>query len=93
MPEARHLPANLGEMLPVHRGDCSADLHACIGKDLAAGVLRLGSGDTDTHLNGVVTLAVESMFEKGCRPDPNDPPEMNPSTSRPYFGRYPVIFK
>ena len=79
--------------VPEHGLSFGLGMHACIGKELAAGVLRQGSGDSDTHLSGVVTLAVSSMFEKGCRPDPNDPPEMNPSTSRPYFGRYPVIFK
>ena len=42
MPEARHLPANLGEMLPVHRGDCSADLHSCIGKNGAPWVNHHG---------------------------------------------------
>lgn len=85
----RVLPPSVAE----HGLSFGLGMHACIGKDLAAGVLRQGSGDTDTHLNGVVTLAVGSMFENSCRPDPNDPPEMNPSTSRPYFGRYPVIFR
>ena len=67
-------------------------MHACIGKELAAGILNENSSDSDSHLNGVVTLAVQSMLANGCRPDPNDPPQMNASTSRPYFGRYPVIF-
>jgi len=68
-------------------------MHACIGKELAAGVLNADSSDSDSRLIGVVTLAVQSMLASGCRPDTEDPPEMNPSTSRPYFGRYPVIFE
>ena len=68
-------------------------MHACIGKDLTAGILTADSSDSDSHLNGVVTLAVQSMLDSGCRPDSTDPAEMNPSTSRTYFGRYPVIFK
>ena len=67
-------------------------MHACIGKELAAGILNEKSSDSDSYLNGVVTLAVQSMLANGCRPDPNDPPQMNASTSRPYFGKYPVIF-
>lgn len=67
-------------------------MHACIGQDLAAGVVL----DRDTglagHLFGVTPVAVQTMFDHGCVPDPDDPPEMDASTTRPYFGRYPVIF-
>ena len=31
------------------------------------------------------------LFDDGVRPDPDDPPEMDESTTRPYFGRYPVL--
>ena len=65
-------------------------MHACIGQDLAAG-LRIG-GDDDAHLFGLVPVAVQTMIDHGCRPDPDDPPEMDASTTRPYFGRYPVVF-
>ena len=67
-------------------------MHACIGQDLAAGVVL----DRDTglagHLFGVTPVAVQTMFDHGCIPDPDDPPQMDASTTRPYFGRYPVIF-
>ena len=67
-------------------------MHACIGQDLAAG-LRLVDGETiQDHLFGLVPVAVQAMFDKNCRPDPNDAPEMDVSTTRPYFGRYPVVF-
>lgn len=65
-------------------------MHHCIGQDLAAGV-RLGGRDDD-HLFGLVPVAVQTMLDHGCRPDPDDPPEMDASTTRPYFGRYPVVF-
>ena len=64
-------------------------MHACIGQDLAAG-LRIG-GD-DAQLFGLVPVAVQAMIDHGCRPDPDDAPEMDASTTRPYFGRYPVVF-
>ncbi|MFA9565107.1 MAG: cytochrome P450 [Acidimicrobiales bacterium] len=66
-------------------------MHACIGQDLAAGVVA-GSDDAEDHLFGLVPVAVQRLFDEGCRPDPDDPPEMDPSTTRPYFGRYPVLF-
>ena len=84
----RKLPPSV----PEHGLSFGLGMHACIGKDLAAGNLSNSNADSDNHLNGVVTLAVQSMLDNGCRPDAGDPPEMNPSTSRPYFGRYPVIF-
>ncbi|MBT5582192.1 MAG: cytochrome P450 [Acidimicrobiaceae bacterium] len=67
-------------------------MHACIGQDLAAGLV-LAPGETeDDHLFGLVPIAVQTMFDHGCRPDPDNPPEMDDSTTRPYFGTYPVIF-
>lgn len=85
----RKLPSNV----PEHGLSFGLGMHACIGKDLAAGILSGDSSDSDSHLNGVVTLAIKSVLADGCQPDPCDPPEMNASTSRPYFGRYPVIFE
>lgn len=67
-------------------------MHACIGQDLAAG-LRFMDGDAlDSHLFGLVPVAVQTMFDHGCRPDPDNAPEMDASTTRPYFGSYPVVF-
>ena len=84
----RELPPGV----PEHGLSFGLGMHACIGKDLAAGILDGDTGDSANHLAGLVTLAAQSMLANGCRPDPDDPPEMNPSTSRPYFGKYPVVF-
>ena len=67
-------------------------MHACIGQDLASGVSFVDGDDVDAHLFGLVPAAVQTLFDQGCRPDPDDPPEMDASTTRPYFGRYPVLF-
>jgi cytochrome P450 len=67
-------------------------MHACIGQDLAAGVVAFDDQDDQQHLFGLVPVAVQAMFDNGCRADPDDPPETDSSTTRPYFGRYPVIF-
>jgi len=66
-------------------------MHACIGQDMAAG-LTAHDGDDDTdHLFGLVPIAVQYLFDHGARLDPDDPPEMDESTSRPYFARYPIL--
>jgi cytochrome P450 len=67
-------------------------MHACIGQDLAAG-LQFEAGETEeNHLFGLVPVAVQTMFDHGARRDPDNPPEMDESTTRPYFGKYPVVF-
>lgn len=66
-------------------------MHACIGQDLAAGLTAVDEVDAE-HTYGLVPCAVQALFDHGARPDPNDPPVMDESTTRPYFGRYPVVF-
>ena len=67
-------------------------MHACIGQDLAAGLAFRDDGSVDEHLFGLVPEAVQVLFDHGARPDPEDPPVMDESTTRPYFGRYPIVF-
>ncbi|MGI9623934.1 MAG: cytochrome P450 [Acidimicrobiales bacterium] len=67
-------------------------MHACIGQDLAAGLVFDTEATEESHLFGLVPVAVQTMFDHGCRPDPDNPPEMDESTTRPYFGKYPVVF-
>ena len=64
-------------------------MHACIGQDLAAGLSFDATGDT--ALLGLVPQAVQALFDHGVRRNPDDPPVMDESTTRPYFGRYPVL--
>ena len=68
-------------------------MHACIGQELAAGVL-LGEGDDlNAHLFGLATIAVQAMIDRGARHDPDDLPVMDTNTSRPYWSSYPVIYR
>lgn len=67
-------------------------MHACIGQDLAAGLMVDTDAASNDHLFGLVPLAVQVLFDHGVRPDPDNLPEMDESTTRPYFGRYPVVF-
>ena len=80
---------------PVPRGvapfglSFAAGMHVCIGQDLAAGVVPGAAVDQHAHLFGLVTAAVQHLFRCGVRRDPDDPPERDANTSRPYWGRYP----
>lgn len=77
--------------VPAYGLSFGSGMHACIGQDLAAGLQFDGTGDLDGHLFGLVPEAVQALFDAGARPDPDDPPVMDESTTRPYFGRYPVL--
>ena len=66
-------------------------MHVCIGQDLAAGVVPGADVDPDAHLYGLVTGAVQRMFTEGVRRDPDDPPQRDAHTARPYWGTYPVL--
>lgn len=67
-------------------------MHVCIGQDLAAGVLPRDAATQD-HVFGLVPVAVQAMIDRGATPDPDHPPEADANTSRPYWGRYPVLFR
>jgi len=68
-------------------------MHACIGQDLAGGVLAENQPpDTTEHLYGLVPVAVQALFDRGARPDPDEPPFIDPTNVRQYWGRYPVRF-
>jgi cytochrome P450/ferredoxin len=66
-----------------------AGMHVCIGQDLAAGVL--GSDDESTHLFGLVTIAVQKLFDADVRFDPENPPVPDTTTKRPYWASLPVL--
>jgi cytochrome P450 len=64
--------------------------HACLGRELAGGLEPDGS--SELHLAGAVTLMAQRMLAAGARPDPDDPPSADPTTTRAMWGRYPVRF-
>ncbi len=84
--------------IPAYGLSFGSGMHACIGMDLAAGLLvdpdtadQAASSTMDNHIFGLVPEAVQALFDHDPRPDPDDPPVMDESTTRPYFGRYPVL--
>ncbi len=82
---------SLPDGIPPYGLSFGSGMHACIGQDLAAGLVP-HDDVSDDHVFGLVPEAVQILVDHGARPDPDDPPEMDESTTRPYFGRYPVIF-
>lgn len=66
-------------------------MHACIGQELAAGLLER-TADTAEYEYGLVSVAVQSMIDRGVCADPAESAVMDASTTRPYWGRYPVLF-
>ena len=81
----------LPDRIPAYGLSFGLGMHACIGQDLAAGLLFDENSTMETHLFGLVPEAVQILFDHHVRPDPNRAPEMDPSTTRPYFGHYPVL--
>lgn len=67
-------------------------MHACIGQDLAAGLDPSAQVPDGDHLYGLVPFAIRALLDAGGRPDPSDPPTMDPDSSRGYWGSYPVVF-
>ena len=82
----------LPDGVPPYGLSFGSGMHACIGQDLAAGLVHRAGEPLEQHIFGLVPEAVQALFDRGVRPDPDDPPVMDESTTRPYFGRYPVLF-
>ena len=64
--------------------------HACLGRELAGGT-EPEDGD-HAHLSGTVALMARAILAAGAHPDPEDPPMLDPNTTRVVWGRYPVRF-
>lgn len=64
--------------------------HACLGQELAGGIEP--DDALDHHLLGSVALMAGSMLRSGALPDPDDPAQLDHTTTRAVWGRYPVLF-
>ena len=70
----------------------AAGIHVCIGQDLAAGVVPGRDAPVaEDHLFGLVPGAVQYMFNQDVRRDPDNPPQWDTETKRPYWGTYPAL--
>ena len=67
-------------------------LHTCLGRELDGGVVaKPGTDPTEAQL-GIVPLVVLHMLRFGARTVPEDPPVLDPHTTRPNWGRFPIRF-
>lgn len=66
-------------------------VHTCFGRELAGGALPQADTDPETHHYGTLTSLLRSLFAHNARPDPAQPPELDPGTERKNWGRYPVL--
>jgi len=66
-------------------------MHACIGRNLAAGVIPHADTKPEDHQFGTITLIAQALLAHGVRPDPLHAPEMDTKTERPNWGLYPVL--
>lgn len=65
-------------------------LHTCVGRELDGGVVAK-PGSTSEQL-GIVPLLVNRLLELNVKLDPASEPTPDTTTSRPNWGRYPVLF-
>jgi len=65
--------------------------HACIGLNMAAGVLPRADTDPQTHQYGTVTLIIHALLQANARRDPADPGIVDTSTVRNNWMKYPVL--
>ncbi|MEM8854471.1 MAG: cytochrome P450 [Pseudomonadota bacterium] len=67
-------------------------MHACIGRQLAAGVLPSEGTDPQTHQYGTIALILMALLDAHAQPDPDNPPQMDVKSGRPNWASYPVRF-
>ena len=69
-------------------------MHACLGKNLAAGVLPKPGEETDPSRRqlGIVTWVARALLESGAVKDPANPGKLDPTIERETWQVYPVLF-
>lgn len=69
-----------------------AGAHACIGAELDGGLEIDPTRPSDQQLFGTVAIMASAFLEAGGRQDPDDPPTLDPASTRTHYHRYPVVF-
>lgn len=67
-------------------------MHACLGRNLAIGVVPKATSDPETHQYGTVPLILEALLRKGAMPDPDREPVLDKTVKRHMWSEYPIIF-
>lgn len=68
-------------------------MHACLGRNLAVGVVAKADSVAAEHQYGTVPLIVEALLRCGVQPDPARPPRKDETVTRITWASYPVVFR
>lgn len=68
-------------------------MHACLGRNLAVGVVPKEGAAPEGHQYGTVPLIVEALLKSGVQRDPAATPQKDEAITRITFAKYPVLFK
>ena len=83
---------NLPSGVPPYGLSFGKGMHACIGINLAAGILPKEGSNPANHQYGIITLTAKKLLEYGAVPDKNNPPIVDNSTVRNNWSSYPILF-
>ena len=84
---------NLPSGVPPYGLSFGKGMHACIGVNLAAGVVPKKDSDPASHQYGIITLIAKKLLEYGVTPDKNNPGVVDTSTARNNWSSYPILFR
>lgn len=77
---------------PLYGLSFGTGIHACIGRQLALGVLpKPGAEKDEDNQYGTIPLVLHALFAANARRDPDNPPEMDQISGRPNWGKYPIL--
>ena len=66
-------------------------MHACIGRNLAAGAEPRPDTQPDEHHYGTIPLVLRALLDHGVRPDPDDTARADTTTVRKTWAYYPIL--
>lgn len=68
-------------------------MHACLGRNLAAGLLTAGGGSGEERQLGMVTFIAHQLLRHGIEMDPDREARLDRAIARETWAFYPVRFK
>lgn len=83
---------DVAEGIPRWGMSFGAGTHACIGAELDGGLDIDPDRPEAEQLYGTVAVMAHAFLQAGGRQDPQDPPALDPTSTRTHYGRYPVLF-
>ena len=84
----RELPAGVA----LHGFSFGHGAHRCLGAELAVGLEPDPDHGFEDRLFGLVGVVAQELLRRGVRPDPRQAAEIESTTARRAFRRFPVVF-